>query len=146
MPASSEKGLADMIPHTLYENIPYGCITSAALIVALQSGPLPIASAALLFFAGSLAWIQRSRYRRPDRVRVLLDPNSLIPPHRRIIVPTGFYEWLPFTYMAAGCSALVTIDSIGGQLAGSLLMAAGGIVWQKRHSHRMKPSVAIAVV
>ncbi len=135
-----------MLPRPLYENLPYLCIFFAALIFASQTGPLLNGSALLLFLAGSWAWVLRSKHRRPDRVRVLLEPDSLIPHFRRLVLPVYFYECLPFAYMAAGWCVLVSMDTVVGQLSGGLLVMAGGIVWRMRFVHRMKPSVAMAFI
>lgn len=127
-----------MLPRPLYESIPYLCIFIASLIPALLTGPLYIFSALLLFVAGSHVWILRSKHRRPDRVRVLLDPDSLIPYYRRLVLPKGLYEVLPFVYLAAGWGILVSIDSIVGQFSGGLLALTGGLIWRLRHLHRIR--------
>lgn len=50
--------------------------------------------------------------------------------------PAWLYEPLPFIYIATGALALLKLDGGFADLSGSLLILAGGCVWQMRRSYR----------
>lgn len=134
-----------MLPRPLYECIPYLSILLAGVILALPTGLQLLWVALPLFVAGSWIWVVRSKHRRPDRVRYLLDPDSLLPHYRHRAVPVQYYECLPFAYLAAGGCALVSLEPLLGQLSGGLLVIAGGAVWRMRHIHRMRPAFVMVM-
>tara|TARA_R110001583_G_scaffold9356_8_gene44497 strand:- start:900 stop:1379 length:480 start_codon:yes stop_codon:yes gene_type:complete len=141
-----------MLPKPLYEILPYCYFIVGSTLWLASSTPLELFAGVLLYIAGAQQWVQRSNYRRSDRIRTNLINNHLHLAEEALhhdLYPRWLYEMLPFFYIGLGyqlanlfhnpsLTNILVLDFSFSLAAALSLIIAGFLVLTLRGRHRFQ--------
>ena len=127
-----------VIAKPIYEPLPFAYLLTAVGLIYWLDNPLVLASAILFYCAGAIIWVQRSVFRRNQRI-IARNGRSHIktrPDHAMVNLPEAAYEMLPFIYIGTGLLIFYFQPGRLGLLLAVLCCFAGSLALAMRSTNR----------